>query len=238
MEAFPELSSKAGGGGHGGGNGAIVIMLALFLIMLVLFILLNSYATTSNQKAASAVKGITERLEIPEYAVQSRGLSATMDGIPWNMAVQTRLSGVMNNQLQIATPDIETDATTVKVTLPVSTFFEGDGADVKPSVLGFLENLGPVLKGDAAGAPALTVMVMADAQALPLAMARAYALVQPILTHGGQGVVAAAGSGVAGQNSAVLAFAYREGDVAAQGNVSKVDENLKPLGGTLRGEGR
>lgn len=218
---------------HKDGNGAIVIMLALFLIMLVLFILLNAYSKPSRGKTEQAANSMTETLELS--GVSGLGLSATLDGMPWAMAVENRLTGVVHTQLQLEMEDVETDATTVRVTLPLVTFFEGQDAALKPATLGFLENLGAVLKGDAQGTPAVRMVVRDNASLLPLAMARAYALATPVLAHGARGVAAAAGEGAP---SVVLEFYYQPGVVEAAESAGAIQQTLQPLGGTMRGEGR
>lgn len=218
---------------HGGGNGAIVIMLALFLIMLVLFILLNAYSKPSRGKTEQVASSMTETLELSGAA--GRGLSSTLDGMPWSMAVQNRLEGVVHTQLQLELADVETDASTLRVTLPLATFFEGAGVDVKPVALGFLENVGAVLKGDDQGAPVLRMVVKDDAAMLGVAMARARNVVVPVVAHGARGVTAAAGVGAP---AVVLEFYYVPGDMQAAESAGKLNQTLQPLGGSMRGEGR
>jgi hypothetical protein len=218
---------------QGGGNGAIVIMLALFLIMLVLFILLNAYSKPSRAKTEQAANSMADSLELS--GVPGRGLSATLDGMPWSMAVQNRLAGVVHTQLQLELADVETDASTLKVTLPIATFFEGGEVAVKPGALGFLENVGAVLKGDAQGTPAVRMVVKDAITVLPLAMARAHNLVVPVLAQGAYGVTAAAGQGTP---AVVLEFSYQPGDMRASESAGKLNQTLQPLGGAMRGEGR
>ncbi|MCP5405120.1 MAG: hypothetical protein H6922_02725 [Pseudomonadaceae bacterium] len=210
--------------------GSVVVMLALNLILLALFILLNAFAKPSQHKQLEAIDGVNEGFDYRESGLGTGSDDTASLGIPWSMALQEGLRGLVHNQLLLDADDaMEVDASGVRVVVPLSALFAEGKTELMADKVGFLENALALMVPEK-GAPEGTLeLAVGDASdQMMVAAARAQSMAT-LLAPRGAGVVRVAVR--IGEPVLTMNFHYTGVSAAA----ARAVEGLKPLGAAVQG---